>query len=133
IDKLTGKTLWISKDALTHYATAVSGRLASGALAVLQGRGGPHSVPERPVGLSLTNLEPGHQGESLWRFTPEQPQNTPSIEDGSTFEALYTMTWDDKYAYAFRNAPEESHLVIDIASGQLVHSQSLAAKVDVRQ
>lgn len=133
IDKLTGKTLWISEDALTHYATAVSGRLADGGLAVLHGRGGPHEVPERPVGLTLTNLEPDHRGESLWRFTPEQLPNTPSIEDGSTFEALYTMTWDEKYAYAFRNAPEESHLIIDIASGALVRTQSLVSNVDVRQ
>jgi PQQ-like domain len=133
IDKLTGKTLWVSADALTHYATAVSGRLASGALAVLHGRGGPHGVPERPIGLSLTNLAAGHEGESLWRFVPEQPPNTPAIDDGTTFEALYTMTWDEHYGYAFRNAPEEAHLVIDIASGKLLRSQSLAAKVDVRQ
>jgi hypothetical protein len=133
IDKLTGKTLWISQDALTHYATAVSGRLPSGALAVVQGRGGPHSVPERPIGLSLTSLAAGHEGESLWSFTPEQPANTPSIDDGSTFEALYTMTWDDKYAYAFRNAPEESHLVLELGTGKLLRTQSLAAHVDVRQ
>lgn len=133
IDKLTGKTLWISADAVTHYATSVSGHLQNGALAVLQGRGGPHGVPERPVGLSLTNLAPGHEGESLWRFVPEQPPGTPAIDDGSTFEALYTMTWDERYAYAFRNAPEESHLVIDIASGALLRTQSLVKQVDVRQ
>jgi hypothetical protein len=133
IDKLTGATLWISADALTHYATPVSGRLASGARAVMFGRGGPHEVPERPVGLSLTNLEPGHEGESLWRFTPEQSPGSPPVDDGTTFEALYTMTWDERYGYAFRNAPEEQHLVLDIASGQLVRAQSLAAKVDVRQ
>jgi PQQ-like domain len=133
IDKLTGKTLWISQDALTHYATAVSGRLANGDLSVLQGRGGPHSVPERPIGLTLSNLQPGHEGESLWRFEPEQPAGTPAVDDGTTFEALYTMTWDEHYAYAFRNAPEEAHLVIDIATGKLLRTQSLAAQVDVRQ
>jgi hypothetical protein len=78
-------------------------------------------------------LVPGQEGKSLWRFVPEQPAGSPSIEDGVTFEALYTMTWDDKYAYAFRNAPDEAHLVLDIATGKLVRSQSLSQKVDVRQ
>jgi hypothetical protein len=110
----------------------VSGRLPSGDLAVVHGRGGPHGVPERPVGVSLTSLVPGHEGESLWRFVPEQPLGSPAIDDGVTFEALYTMTWDDKYAYAFRNAPEEAHLVLDIQTGQLLRTQSLAQKVDAR-
>ncbi len=133
IDKLTGKTLWISQDALTHYTTAVSGRLPNGDLAVVHGRGGPHSVPERPVGVSLTSLAPGHEGASLWRFVPEQPAGSPAIDDGVTFEALYTMTWDDKYAYAFRNAPEEAHLVLDLMTGKLLRTQSLAQQLDVRQ
>jgi hypothetical protein len=133
IDKLTGKTRWLSQDALTHYATSVSGHLPNGDLAVVQGRGGPHAVPERPVGLSLTSLLAGHEGTSLWRYVPEQPAGSPAVEDGVTFEALYTMTWDDEYAYAFRNAPEEAHLVLDLMTGKLLRTQSLVQNVDVRQ
>ena len=133
IDKLTGETSWISSEPLTYYATSVSGRLPSGELAVISGRGGPHGVPERPVGMSLTSLDPEKQGERLWRFVPESIPNAPRVDDGSTFEALYTMTWDKDYAYAFRNSPEESHLVIDIRTGELLRTQSLIRNVDVRR
>jgi hypothetical protein len=133
IDKMTGKTIWIAEDALTHYTTSVSGLLPDGTLAVLHGRGGPHGVPERPIGLTLTSLAPGSVGQHLWRYAPDQVSGGPPIDDGVTFEALYTMTWDTKYAYWFRNAPEESHLVFDVRTGGLLRTQSLASKVDVRQ
>jgi hypothetical protein len=109
----------------------VFGRFADGTAAILHGRGGPHSVPETPIGLSMTSLAPGMEGKSLWRYTPDAMPGGPV--DGATFMALYTMTWDEKYAYWFRNAPEESHLVIDAKTGKLVRSQSLIAGVDVRQ
>ena len=131
IDKATGKTLWNSQDGLTYYCTPVFGTLPDGTPAILQGRGGPHDVPERPIGLSLTSLKPGSEGKSLWQWTPEDLPGGPI--DGTTFQALYTMTWDSKYAYAFRHAPEESHLVLDAATGKLLRTQSLIRNVDFRQ
>jgi hypothetical protein len=131
LDKLTGKTKWIAEDASTFYNTAVFGRFADGSPAILHGRGGPHGVPETPIGLTMTSLAPGMEGKSLWRYTPAALPGGPV--DGETFMALYTMTWDEKYAYWFRNAPEESHLVLDARTGRLVRTQSLIAGVDVRQ
>ncbi len=131
IDKNTGKTQWIAEDAITYYCTPVFGRLRDGTPAVLQGRGGPHDVPERPIGLTLTSIKPGAEGKTLWRWVPEDLPGGPL--DGTTFQALYTMTWDRNYAYAFRHAPEESHLVLDANSGQLLRTQSLIRDVDYRQ
>jgi len=131
IDKATGKTQWVAEDAITYYCTAVFGRLPDGTPAILQGRGGPHDVQERPIGLSLTSLKPGSEGKTIWRWTPEDLPGGPV--DGTTFQALYTMTWDKEHAYAFRHAPEESHLVFDAPTGKLLHTQSLIRNVDFRQ
>src|SRR5207249_7385951 len=97
IDKRTGKTLWIADDGTTTYATSVFGKTSTGEPAVLTGRGGWHDVPERPVGLSLLSLAPGTAGRAIWRF----------VADGGTvaaptWQALYTLNWDAKYAYWFR-------------------------------
>jgi outer membrane protein assembly factor BamB len=131
LDKSTGKTLWIAEDASTHYNTAVLGRLPDGTPAILHGRGGPHGVPERPIGLTMTSLAPGREGRALWRYEPSDEPGGPV--DGVTFMALYTMSWDARYAYWFRNAPEESHLVLDAMTGKLLRTQSLIEGVDVRQ
>ena len=82
IDEQTGKTLWVSDDAMTHYNTPVFGITAAGEPAVLQGRGGYHGVPETPPGLSLTSLAPGREGKTIWRFEAE-PKG----------KALYTLHW----------------------------------------
>jgi hypothetical protein len=119
LDKYTGKTLWVSDDALTHYNTPVLGRTADGVPAVLVGRGAHHDVPEAPVGLSLVSLASGQEGRTLWRHEGQ----------GKT---LYTMHWDRKYAYWF---PEDTpvHHVLDAATGKLVKTQSLVDRVDYRR
>ena len=119
LDKRTGKTLWISEDALTHYNTPVFGRLPDGTPAILQGRGAYHEAPEAPSGLSLISLAPGRAGRSLWRFTGQG-------------KALYTQHWDRQYAYWF-DQDAQTHQVIDIRTGKLVKSQSLVNKVDYRR
>jgi hypothetical protein len=93
--------------------------------AILHGRGGWHDVPERPVGLSLTDAR---SGRTLWRFVADDGD-----ESAPTWQALYVMHWDRQFAYWFRLNPEESHLVIDSASGRLVKTQSLIAHVDYRR
>ena len=131
IDKKSGRTLWIAEDATTYYCTSVPGKLPDGTWAIFHGRGGPHDVPERPIGVSLTSLAPGKEGKTIWRYTPEDLPGGPV--DGTTFQALYTMTWDQQYAYWFRHAPEESHLVFDATTGKLLRTQSLVKNVDFRQ
>jgi PQQ-like domain len=119
IDKATGKTTWIAQDASTMYSTAVMGRMADGTPAMLHGRGGPHGVPEAPQGLSLTSLAPGSEGKSLWQY------------HSSSGTALYTQTWDAKYAYWFNTSPE-AHVVLDATTGKVLRTQSLFENVDLR-
>jgi outer membrane protein assembly factor BamB len=130
IDRMTGKVRWIAADACTSYCTPCFGHLPDGRPAVLQSRGGPHGVPETPIGLTMTSLAAGEEGSTVWRFTPEAMAGAPL--DGTTYMALYNNVWDSSYAYWFRHAPEESHLVIDIKTGKLVREQSLVQHVDVR-
>jgi hypothetical protein len=128
IDKFTGKTQWVADDGTTTYATSVFGMTKDGIPAVLTGRGGWHDVPERPIGLSLIDLRPGRAGKTLWRFVAGDGN-----EAAPTWQALYVLHWDAKYAYWFRLNPEESHLVIDSQTGKLLREQSLIRNVDYRQ
>lgn len=131
IDRATGQVRWIAEDACTFYCTPGFGRLPDGRPAILHGRGGPHGVPEVPIGLTMTSLAAGEAGRTIWRFTPEAQPNAPL--DGTTWMNLYTNVWDTKFVYWFRNAPVESHVVLDAATGKLVREQSLVEKADVRQ
>jgi hypothetical protein len=131
LDKRTGRTRFVAEDATTFYNTPVVGRLPDGRPAVLHGRGGPHDVPERPIGLSMTSLAPGEEGKTVWRF--DAPAVAGAPVDGVSYQALYTMVWDRRHAYWFRNAPEATHLVLDAATGLLVREQSLEHGVDVRR
>jgi outer membrane protein assembly factor BamB len=124
IDKLTGKTRWIAEDGTTAYTTSVFGHRKDGSPAVLTGRGGWHDVPERPIGLSLLNPE----GKTLWRFIAGD-----GTVQAPTWQTLYVLHWDSRYAYWFKLNPEESHLVIDAENGRLVKEQSLIKNVDYRQ
>lgn len=121
LDKLTGKTLWVSDDALTHYNTPVMSRLADGTPALLMGRGGYHDVPEAPIGLSLVSLAPGHEGRTLWRFAAE-PKG----------KALYVQHWNAKYAF-WINQETAEHQVLDAATGKLLRTQPLMTHADWRR
>jgi hypothetical protein len=120
IDLATGKTKWVAEAASTFYNTAVMGRLKDGTPAILHGRGGPHDVPERPVGLTMTSLAAGSAGKTLWTY------------EASSGTALYTMTWDAQYAYWFTTVPNEAHVVLDASTGKVLRTQSLYQKADVR-
>ena len=119
LDKLTGKTLWVSEDALTHYNTPVMGTLDDGTPAILQGRGGYHDVPETPNGLTLTGLAPGQEGKALWRYEAKG-------------KALYNMHWDKQHAY-WLNSDASEHYVIDTHNGRWIKTQSLTESVDYRR
>ena len=138
IDKADGRTRWIAADATTTYDTPVLGVTRTGARAVLHGRGGWHGVPETPVGLSLTSVEPATAGQTLWRFVADTdadglPLAQPGTLGAPTWQALYVQHWDRQFAYWFQHNPVESHLVFDSASGALLRRQSLVERVDWRR
>ena len=52
---------------------------------------------------------------------------------GGSGTALYTMSWDEKYAYWFNEPPTETLNVLDIATGKPVHGWSLSKLADTRR
>jgi hypothetical protein len=135
IDKMTGKTTWAADDASTFYNTAVMGTLPDGTPAVVHGRGGPHGVLETPVGLSMTSLAPGSMGKSLWQYRAAKAPmcNGGAACAGGAATALYTMSWDGRYAYWFTEPPDEALSVLDATTGKLVHSWPLGKLADLRR
>ena len=73
INKNTGKTEWVSTEALTHYNTPMLGKTKSGEPALLIGRGGPHGVPEKDEGLTLLDLK----GQVIWNWKAEMGDLAP--------------------------------------------------------
>jgi outer membrane protein assembly factor BamB len=67
-DKNTGKRLWVSEDAISHNSTPVLSQTHEGHPAMMIGRGGPHNILEKPVGLSLVDLRKEFGGQSIWQW-----------------------------------------------------------------
>ena len=120
-DKKSGKRLWVTKEALTHYNTPMIGETSAGKPAVLIGRGGPHGVPERPVGLSLISLDQSNSGSALWHWEPKDDNKL------SGWGALSTQHWDkDKASWFYAG---NDHLTVDTKTGKLI-GRKILNKVD---
>ena len=115
LDALTGEELWRSADTLTHYNAPAMVQTEDGPAALIA-RGGPHQVPERPVGVSLVRLTGPDAGQSIWRF--EDPR-------GNHEASLQTMTSDDRFAYWLLKEPRNALVVLDIKTGEEVREISL--------
>lgn len=126
-DADTGEELWKSADALTQYNAPTLARVAAGeggALVpcALIGRGGPHAVPERPVGVSLVRLTGENAGATVWRY--EDPR-------GNHEAALQTMAHDGAHAFWILKEPRNALVVLDLATGEEAKVISLTEGVDV--
>ncbi|MFT7536332.1 MAG: outer membrane protein assembly factor BamB [Hyphomicrobiaceae bacterium] len=115
LDALTGEELWRSEDALTQYNAPTLVATDEGPC-VLHARGGPHQVPERPVGLTLTRATGANAGSKVWRY--EDPR-------GNHEGALQTMACDDRYAYWLLREPRNLLVVLDRHTGEQVREISL--------
>ena len=112
INKNTGKVAWISEDGLTYYNTPVIGRMKDNTPAILIGRGGPHKVPERPVGMSMVSLKKGSYGKSIWRWECQDP----NAESG--YGALNTQVWSKDYCmWVYKR---NHHCTVDANTGKLI-------------
>ena len=110
IDKRTGKVIWREKAGTVVHNTPTVGRTADGTWAVSHARGGPHSPFEKPAGHSLTSLEPGREGTTLW--STDLPGYDPS----------FASHWNTKYVLGFRQG---KHVVMDADSGRVLREQPL--------
>ena len=115
LDALTGEQLWRSEDALTQYNAPTLVATDEGPC-VLHARGGPHQVPERPVGVTLTRTTGPNAGSKVWRY--EDPR-------GNHEGALQTMACDDRYAYWLLREPRNLLVVLDRQTGKQVREISL--------
>jgi hypothetical protein len=123
LDALTGEELWRSEDALTQYNAPILVATEEGAC-VLHARGGPHAVPERPVGLTLTRTTGKAAGTKVWRY--EDPR-------GNHEGALQTMACDDRYAYWLLREPRSLLVVLDRNTGEQVREISLTKGVRITE
>lgn len=121
LDAATGEELWRSEDALTQYNAPTMARVASEPCALI-GRGGPHAVPERPVGVSLVRLTGEQAGKSVWRY--DDPR-------GNHEAALQTMAHDGRHAFWILKEPRNALVVLDLETGAEVKTVSLTEGVDV--
>ncbi|MEM6571129.1 MAG: PQQ-binding-like beta-propeller repeat protein [Planctomycetota bacterium] len=119
LDAATGEVLWRSEDALTHYNAPTVVTTEDGPC-MLHARGGPHQVPERPVGVSLTRLTGEEAGSRVWRF--EDPR-------GNHEGALQTMAHDGERAYWILKDPRSALVVLDLATGEETREVSLVKGV----
>ncbi len=119
LDAVTGKELWRSDDALTHYNAPTLVATDTGPC-LLHARGGPHDVPERPVGLSLTRVTGGHAGQRVWRY--EDPR-------GNHEASLQTMASDGRFAYWLLKEPHDALVVLDVHTGKELRAISLVRDV----
>ncbi len=121
LDGASGEFLWKSADALTHYNAPTLVATAGGP-AILHARGGPHDVPERPLGVSLTALSGAQAGKAVWRYEDPRPNH-----EG----ALQTMAHDEHHAYWVLRDPESALVVLDLESGKEMAVISLTKLVGV--
>ena len=123
LDGRTGDFLWRSEDALTQYNAPTLVERPEGP-ALLIGRGGPHAVPERPVGVSLVGLTGKGAGQSLWSFADPRAEQVKGHE-----AALNTMAHDETSAYWLLEDPVNALVVLDLATGEAVKEISLTQGV----
>lgn len=119
LDAATGEVLWRSADGLTHYNAPTLVATDDGMCALI-GRGGPHDVPERPVGMSLVRLTGARAGTSVWRY--DDPR-------GNHEAALHVMAHDGRYAYWVLRDPRSALVVVDLATGRELREISLTRDV----
>jgi outer membrane protein assembly factor BamB len=115
LDAATGALLWRSVDGLTHYNTPTLVRTEEG-MCALVARGGPHDVPERPVGVSLVRLDGRRAGQSVWRYDDHR---------GNHEGALHVMAHDGEYAYWVLREPRSSVVALDLRTGREAAAVSL--------
>ena len=107
-DALTGKPTGILPEGISVHSKGAIGNL-DGETVLLHAKGGGHSPPEKPYGISLSKLNESH--ELIW----ERP--------GLYFEGTHFV--DEKYAYCF---DKKDFFVLNLANGETVKRIHVAGK-----
>ena len=115
LDFKTGEPLWTTRCGANMGSLPLLVELEDGQPALLVGRGGGHSPPERPIGISLVHA---HDGSEIW--------NLP-IDD---FNATMTKPVHGGQALIFHN---DEHWWIDLKTGQVTRQVSIMDDVTVAE
>ena len=115
IDIETGKPLWSTECGANIGSQPLPLKLNDGRDVMVVGRGGGHTPPEKPLGISLVDIA---DGSEIWKLPIDQ------------WECRQTVNYYDG------NIPiihDEEHWWVDIQSGKVARKTSIIQDVSVRK
>lgn len=115
IDIRTGKPGWTSSCGVNMGSVPLLQTLGDGRQVMVVGRGGGHSPPEKPEGISMVDAS---DGKTLWTLPLEG------------FMSTMTMNVVDDRVLVFH---DDEHLWVDAGTGQIVWRVSFLSDVPVRR
>lgn len=113
LDLATGDEVWSSTCGVNMGCVPLPVRLSSGRRVTVVGRGGGHSPPEKPEGVSLVDLS---NGSTLW---------TTALKG---YMSTQTFPIDNDLVLVFH---KDEHLWLDAHTGAIVRRQSILKDVPV--
>ncbi|MGB7346761.1 MAG: PQQ-binding-like beta-propeller repeat protein [Pirellulaceae bacterium] len=114
LDLATGQPSWNTTCGVNMGCVSLPMKLADGRNVIVVGRGGGHSPPETPDGVSMVS---GDDGTTLWTLTLPQ------------FMSTQTFNVAGDHALVF-DAGE--HLWVDVTTGKIVRRDSIVDQVNLR-
>ncbi|WP_165440648.1 prolyl oligopeptidase family serine peptidase [Rubripirellula amarantea] len=115
LDIATGSPIWRTKCGVNMGCVPLPTSLSDGRRVILVGRGGGHSPPEKPDGISLVSAI---DGSTIWTLPIENFMSTMSLN-----------VFGDR-ALVFDGG---DHLWIDVFTGKVARRESFTANVDLRR
>ena len=115
LDLATGKLTWRSRCGANMGCLPLPHRLASGRDVIFVGRGGGHSPPETPEGISMID---GHDGETIWTLPLPGFMSTMSYHCAG------------QHVLVFHN---DKHLWVDTTTGKITRQVSFLKDISVRR
>jgi len=114
LDLKTGQVTWTSRCGVNMGCVPIPHKLPDGRQVILVGRGGGHSPPEKPEGVSMIDAT---DGSTLWTLP------LPG------FMSTMTLNIHDKSALIFHGG---EHLCVDVNTGRITQRVSFVTDVPVR-
>lgn len=113
IDSATGEQIWVSECGVNMGCAPLLQHLNDGSPVIVVGRGGGHSPPEKPEGVSMISAE---TGETLWTLA------LPGYMSTQTFPIV------DDMALIFNG---NEHLWVNATDGSILKAVNLVKEVPV--
>ncbi|MCP4173174.1 MAG: alpha/beta hydrolase fold domain-containing protein, partial [Fuerstiella sp.] len=114
LDMATGRVKWTSACGVNMGCIPLPVTLDDGREVILAGRGGGHSPPEKPAGVSMISAD---DGSTIWTLPLKG------------FMSTQTYSVHGRHALVFHG---DQHLWVDVASGKIAKQISITKDVSVR-